>query len=64
MIKTINVLELASELAHKKVVEFLGESSCFVDSEDDVLFYTDEAQEIFNEEYDYYYNLIINIAEP
>jgi hypothetical protein len=52
---TINALELASELAHEKLSAEWSESiKIYEDEESDVLTYTDEAQDIFNEYYDYY----------
>ena len=52
---TINALELASELAHEKLeAEWTYSISIYEDYEADVLTYTDEAQDIFNEYYDYY----------
>ena len=56
---TINALELASELASKKLEANWSESiKIFNDDEADVLTYTDEAQDIFNEYYDDYLSLI------
>jgi hypothetical protein len=59
MNKTINVVELASELAHERMkMELeLSDDQVWVDS-DDTLVYTEEAQDTFNEWYDYYYTLI------
>jgi hypothetical protein len=69
MIKTINALELASELANSKLVDYsnsLSEEGLEMvfpngiqktDANGDV-YYTDEAQDIFNEFYDEYLNLI------
>jgi hypothetical protein len=55
----INKLELASELAHIKLVDNWSESIKIYEDEDaTVLNYTDEAQDIFNELYDDYLNLI------
>ena len=52
---TINALELASELAHLKLESEWNESiKIYEDEESEVLTYTDEAQDIFNEWYDYY----------
>lgn len=57
---TINVLELASELAHKELVENWSESiKIYEDEEAAVTVYTDEAQDLFNEYYDRYTDLII-----
>lgn len=56
---TINLLELASELAHKELVENWEESiQIFKDQEADVLEYTEEAQDLFNELYDKQYDFV------
>jgi len=56
---TINKLELASELAHEKLVANWSESiRIYEDEEASVTVYTEEAQDIFNEEYDNYLTLI------
>lgn len=55
----INGLELASELAHQKLVNNWEQSiRIYVDETDAVTTYTDEAQDIFNDYYDYYLGLI------
>ena len=56
---TINKLELASELAHKRLLENWSDSIQIWEDETAVMtVYTEEAQDIFNEEYDYYLELI------
>ena len=56
---TINKLELASELAHQKLVANWSESiSIYEDEESSVTVYTEDAQDIFNEYYDEYLTLI------
>jgi hypothetical protein len=56
---TINKLELASELAHQKLVANWSESiSIYEDEEASITVYTEEAQDIFNEYYDNYLTLI------
>lgn len=51
---TINTIELASELAHERVRDYISfEHNIFVE-EDEGTVYTGEAQDIFNEWYDYY----------
>ncbi len=56
---TINAVELASELAHKKLIDNWSESiKIFKDDESDVMTYTEDAQDLFNEYYDDYYTLI------
>lgn len=58
MEKTINVIELACELAHTRTFE---ESGDIISNEDDMFqiteegyFYTEEIQDRFNHWYDYY----------
>ena len=56
---TINKLELASELAHLKLIEFHSEDFQIYENEDDAItVYTDKAQDIFNEYYDKFLCLI------
>lgn len=56
---TINKVELASELAHEKLVKNWSSTiQIFEDECDGESHYTDEAQEIFNEYYDIYYQII------
>lgn len=57
---TINVIELSSELAEEMVnVKFNYEQNDIYVEEDEEIRYTEEAQEIFNEWYDYYYDFLI-----
>jgi hypothetical protein len=57
----VNVLELASELAHKDLVEMVGdENKLFEDPTAGITVYTEHAQDKFNELYDYYYDVILN----
>lgn len=63
MNKTINVVELASVLAHERMKMEIGATEDEVwlgldDEEADILTYIDEAQDVFNQWYDYYYTLI------
>lgn len=54
---TINALELASELAHEKLIDnWDGFTKIYNDGEEST--YTEEMQDIFNEYYDTYLNLI------
>jgi hypothetical protein len=53
---TINILELASELADKDLETHFGKNRWL--ESDDELRYTDEAQDLFDEYYDYYYQII------
>jgi hypothetical protein len=56
---TINKLELASDLANKKLEANWSDSiAIYVDEDADELTYTEEAQDIFNEYYDEYLALI------
>ena len=56
---TINILELASELAHIKLMNEWSESiKIFEDDTASVTVYMEEAQDIFNEYYDNYLTLI------
>jgi hypothetical protein len=55
----INVLEVASELAHEKLVNNWEESiKIYVNENADELRYTEEAQDIFAEYYDEYLNFL------
>jgi hypothetical protein len=54
----INKLELASELAHLKLVDNWSDSITIYEDDTECITYTDEAQDIFNEYYDDYLNLI------
>lgn len=61
---TINKLELASELAHEKLVANWSESiSIYENEEASIIVYTEEAQDIFNEYYDEYLTLIESCEE-
>lgn len=60
MTKEFNVLELASELADKKVKEVLIGEPVYEETEDET-HYTEEAQDYFNELYDEYYDFLINL---
>lgn len=57
---TINVIELSSELAEEMVnVKFNYEKNNIYVEENEEIKYTEAAQEIFNEWYDYYYDFLI-----
>ena len=57
--KLINVLELASELADMKVREVIEDfSKIYIEDTDGTIRYTEEAQDLFNEWYDSYSELI------
>lgn len=58
----INLLEAASELAHEIVCAKFEDDDNLINMEDaHGIYYTEEAQELFNEWYDHYYNLLLNI---
>jgi hypothetical protein len=60
----VDVLELASELAHIELVENFSESiKIFEDENAGVTHYTEEAQDIFNDLYDKYFHLIESFKE-
>jgi hypothetical protein len=61
----INILEVASELAHKKIEEhFEFEAKKIYEwVSDEESRYTEEAQELFNEWYDYYYDFLLKLKE-
>lgn len=59
---TVNILELASELAHNELESLFNEADVVIYKEDeDTFVYTDRAQEVFNELYDKYYTIIENL---
>lgn len=56
---TINLVELASELAEQEMIREYGDSlEIYSDDGEDCIVYTDEAQDIFDELYDKYYSII------
>jgi hypothetical protein len=55
---TINITELASELADRELRSFFN-GEIDIETEDEVK-YTEEAQDVFNELYDEFYTLIEN----
>jgi hypothetical protein len=62
---TINILEVASELANNKVEEHFNFDSKLIYDwvSDQESRYTDEAQNIFNEWYDHYYEFLDGLKE-
>ena len=61
---TFNVLELACELAHNRLIEEYGsEQSLYKECEFDneCLVYLDDVQDEFNSWYDYYFEIITNL---
>ena len=56
----INVIELSSELAEEMVnVKFNYEQDNIYVEENEEIRYTEQAQKIFNEWYDYYYDFLM-----
>lgn len=62
---TINILEVASELAQKEVEKHFNYQSSLIYERvsDDETRYTEEAQSIFDENYDYFYEFLDNLKE-
>lgn len=56
----INVVELATYLAEQDLEQFYSATDVYDTSDEDVVKYTDEGQEIFDELYDKYYSIILN----
>lgn len=64
MERKINIIEAASELAHRDLVEIVGdENLLFEDPVACIQTYTDEHQDTFNDLYDEYYSLLLDISE-
>jgi len=61
MEKLINVLELASELAEKRVNEDLDEKEIYIEEENGDTRYSEAAQDLFNSYYDEYYEILNTI---
>jgi hypothetical protein len=60
----INILELASELAHKELIGWVSnESELYEEPEAGITNYTDYYQDIFNDLYDKYYSIIESCAD-
>lgn len=65
---TINILEVASELADKDLISSFGDDGgknrfpngivTFVYGVEDMTMYTEEAQYYFNQRYDYWYDFL------
>ena len=74
---SINKIELASNLAHKSVMDELiipfqtngsyslyeNEDDLFIEDENENLIYKDDVQDVFNRWYDYYLNMIEESGE-
>jgi hypothetical protein len=55
----VNILELASELAHKELVKDYSDSIViYEDDQSGITHYTDEAQDVFNDLYDKYFTFV------
>jgi hypothetical protein len=62
---TINALEVASDLAHLDLQEFWNEfypTQSYMIDEDNTTRYTEEAQDFFNDKYDFYFTLLTNAS--
>jgi hypothetical protein len=55
---TINILELASELAHEDLLNNWRDSLIIYEDRETETGYTEEAQDVFNDLYDKYYTII------
>lgn len=61
----INILEVASELANREVEKYFNfdAEKIYEWVSDDESRYTEQAQDIFNDLYDVYYDLLLNLKE-
>jgi hypothetical protein len=61
----INIIEVASELAEKEMIKYFSDDlELYSDEDEYCIVYTDEAQELFNQLYDKYFDLLYNLQEP
>jgi hypothetical protein len=61
----INIIEVASELAEKEMIQYFKDDwEIYLNKEEDLIVYTDKAQDIFNTLYDKYFDLLYNLQEP
>jgi hypothetical protein len=61
----INIIEVASELAEMELLENWQDSLLiYQEAENGDTYYTDEAQDIFNDLYDKYFNFLYDMQEP
>lgn len=64
MAKTINEVELSSELADRELRKIWNkENGCIDREEDGTIYYTDKAQDLFNELYDKFYDIILSTSD-
>ena len=66
MNRVINIVKTATELAHRRIFTELGfcevdEDKLYVNQNENIYIYTEEAQLIFNTWYDYYYDILLNL---
>jgi bisphosphoglycerate-dependent phosphoglycerate mutase len=66
----VNILELASNLAFSATIDEMiangsisNESEAYVEETEESTRYTEEAQDVFNRWYDYFYDEILRISE-
>lgn len=59
----INILEVASELAHKELEKLWLRDAVGQMYDEEEESYTEEAQDLFNDLYDHYYNFLLNLEE-
>ena len=60
----INILEVASELAHKRLEAILIDDNLIYESPtEETTGYTDKAQDLFNEFYDEYFEFLLSLKE-
>lgn len=66
-IRKINIINLSCQLAHitalddmkrEGLIDSENDMFCKEDEEDDITIYTEAAQDVFNDWYDFYYDLI------
>ena len=63
MATLVNEVELATYLAQEDVEQFYDFGLMYDTSDKDMLKYSKEGQEIFDELYDKYYNIILNCKQ-
>lgn len=59
----INIVEVATEIAHNNIIDLFGDDEETIYTEVNGEFkYTEEVQEVFNEYYDTYFSILIGNA--